>query len=327
MAEPILHQAHNMYDQQRHNRRLTVVILACIILLFTFLGVGFDYFYLGIFQNGIDIPPVTTIALVMSIAFAIGSLNGGSSLVLQTTQAVESNPGNPQHQQALNVVQEMALAAGLPAPKLYVIPDEDPNAFATGKNPNSSSIAVTDGLLKMLDRDELQGVIAHEISHILYYDTRLMTTVAALVGMIVLFSDLALRGLRFGGLARGSRSKSKNPVAGLIFLLWIITLIVAPLLTRIMAMMISRRREYLADASAAELTRNPIALAQALAKLENASAPTQSIKRGIAHLCVVDPLGKPVNEKEGFWSDLFSTHPPMKKRIMLLQSMAYQNPH
>jgi len=210
-------------------------------------------------------------------------------------------------------------------PKVYIIPDNDPNAFATGKDPQHSHIAITQGLLSILDRDELQGVIAHEMSHIRYYDIRLMTTVATFVGAIVLLSDIALRGMRFGSFSgKTSRSKEKNPLGIVIFIIWLLTVILAPIITQLMAMMISRKREYLADASAAELTRNPLALAKALQKLENASAPTAAIKRGIAHLCVVDPLGKKVNEKEGFWAELFATHPPMKKRIMFLNAMAYK---
>jgi heat shock protein HtpX len=295
-----------------------------IIFLFSIIGLGIDYFYLGVFEEGNDIPFVSSAAVVISFAFAFGCLSGGSSLVLMTAKATQANPIDSQHHQLLNIAQEMSLASGLPTPKMYIIPDDDPNAFATGKDPSTSTIAVTKGLLNVLNRDELQGVIAHEMSHIRYYDTRLMTTVAAVVGVIVLFSDLALRGLRFGTMGKSSRSKSSNPLAALFFVLWIITMVFAPILTKLMAMMISRRREYLADASAAELTRNPLALANALTKLENASAPTKSIKRGVAHLCVVDPMGKPVNEREGFWAELFATHPPIKKRIALLHSMAYQ---
>jgi heat shock protein HtpX len=324
MSEPTLSHTHNIYEQQEHNRRMTWFIMSGIILLFGILGFGIDYFYLGVFETRIEIPPVSTIAVVMSFAFALGCLNGGSSLVLKTTQAIEANPENAQHRQLLNIIQEMSLASGLPVPKVYIIPDDDPNAFAAGKDPGSSTIAVTRGLLTILDRNELQGVIAHEMSHIRYYEIRLMTTVAAFVGVIVLFSDLILRGLRFGVAARSSRSKISTPLAALLFILWLITIIFAPLLTRLMAMMISRKREYLADASAAELTRNPLALASALTKLENASAPTKTIKRGIAHLCIVDPMGKQVNEREGFWANLFATHPPIQKRIMLLKSMAYQ---
>lgn len=304
---------------------MTWLVMSIIIVLFTFLGLGFDYFYLGFFRGNIDIPVITIIICIGSIVFALISLNDGASMVLRSAQAVPAIPTNPDHRQLLNVVKEISLASGLPAPNVFIIPDDDPNAFATGKDPQHSSIAVTQGLLTMLDREELQGVIAHEMSHIRYYDIRLMTVVAALVGTTVLLSDIALRGLRFGSYSgRAVRSKGKNSLGGIFVVLWLLTIIIAPLLTRLMAMMISRKREYLADASAAELTRNPNALAQALQKLENASAPTASIKRGIAHLCVVDPLGKKANEKEGFWSDLFATHPPMKKRIMLLRAMSYQ---
>ncbi|RPI07029.1 MAG: hypothetical protein EHM64_00625 [Ignavibacteriae bacterium] len=324
MTEPFILQARNFYEQQAHNRRMTLVIMSGFVLLFGAIGLGIDYFYLGVFEEGFVLPPVSTIAVVMSIAFAVGCFNGGSSLVLKSTEAVQADPIHPENQRLLNIVREISLASGLPVPRVYIIPDDDPNAFATGKNPDTSSLAVTRGLLNVLDRDELQGVVAHEMSHIRNYDIRLMTTVAAFVGIIVLLSDVMVRGLRFGGLSKGRRSKSGGSLGALLFILWIIVMIFAPLITRIMAMMISRKREYLADASAAELTRNPIALANALSKLENASAPTKSIKQGVAHLCVVDPAGKSFNEKEGFWAELFSTHPPMQKRIMYLKSMAYQ---
>jgi heat shock protein HtpX len=325
MSELIPIKARNIFEQQAHNRRMTWLLMTAIVLLFVFLGLGFDYFYLGVFEEPTAFPVATIMLSVGSVVFAYISLHDGASLVLRSAQATPAVPTDPQHRQLLNVVQEMSIASGLPVPHVYIIPDDDPNAFATGKDPRNSSIAVTQGLLGILDREELQGVVAHEMSHIRYYDIRFMTVVAALVGTIVLVSDLAVRGLRFGSLSgRGGRSRSKNSLGGVLFVLWILTIIVAPLITNLMAMMISRKREYLADASAAEITRNPNALIKALQKLENAAAPTASIKRGIAHLCVVDPLGKKVNEREGFWAELFSTHPPMNKRIMLLKAMAYQ---
>lgn len=330
MSETILLQSRNIFEQQAHNRRMTWFVMVFIIVLFAVIGIGFDYFYLGTFnEDGWNFPLVTILAIVFSILFALITLRSGASAVLASSQAFPADPKNEQHRQLLNVVQEISLAAGLPAPKVYIIPDEDPNAFATGKDPAHSSIAVTEGLLSILDRDELQGVVAHEMSHIRYYDIRFMTIVAAFVGAIVLLSDIALRGLRFGSLAgRGARSKNKNPLGALFLIIWLLTVVIAPVITEIMAMMISRKREYLADASAAELTRNPLALAKALQKLENCTAPTASIKRGVAHLCIVDPLERKVNAKEGFWAELFATHPPMKKRIMLLNAMAYQSvPH
>lgn len=324
MFEPILIQSRNIYGQQAHNRRMTWCIITAVVVLLTILGFGFDYFYLGLFQERIDIPPVTCIAFVVSIVVAIGGLQGGATVVLQSAQATPANPANPDHRQLLNVVQEMSLASGIPVPPVYIIPDDDPNAFATGKDPQHSFIAVTRGLLSSLDREELQGVIAHEMSHIRNYDIRLMTIVAAFVGAIVLLADLTMRGMRFGLFSRGSRSKGRGALGAALLVLWLITALLAPLIAQLMAMMISRKREYLADASAGELTRNPVGLAKALQKIENAVAPTASIKRGVAHLCIVDPLGKKVNEKEGFWAELFATHPPIQKRIMLLKSMAYQ---
>jgi heat shock protein HtpX len=326
MSETILIQSRNIYEQQAHNRRMTWLVMVSIVFLFAILGLGFDYFYLGIFRDGeINIPIITLGAIILSIGFALFTLHNGASAVLKSALALPADPKNVDHRQLLNIVREISIASGLPTPQVYIIPDEDPNAFATGRDPQHSFIAVTQGLLSILDRDELQGVIAHEMSHIRYYDIRLMTTVAAFVGAIVLLADITLRGLRFGIFSgKGDRSKGKNPFGVLLLILWLLTALLAPFITQLMAMLISRKREYLADASAAELTRNPLALAKALQKLENSAAPTASIKRGIAHLCVVDPLGKEVNEKEGFWAELFATHPPMSKRIMFLKAMAYR---
>jgi heat shock protein HtpX len=244
--------------------------------------------------------------------------------VLRSTGAEPADPTNPAHQQLINVVEEMSIASGMPKPQIFVVPDSDPNAFATGKDPQHSYVAVTKGLLDTLNREELQGVIAHEMSHVRNYDIRLMTVVAAFVGAIVLLSDSGRRGVRFGGLS-GRSSKSRSSGAGGVFLiLWLIGVILAPLIAQLMAMMVSRRREYLADASGAELTRNPLGLASALQKLNQASAPTESIKRGSAHLCIVDPIGRSINSKEGFAAELFGTHPPIEKRVLALDAMAYQ---
>jgi heat shock protein HtpX len=217
----------------------------------------------------------------------------------------------------------MAIAGGLPKPRLYVIPDSDPNAFATGTGPEKSSIAVTRGLLDTLTRDELQGVVSHEMSHVKNYDVRLMTVVAALAGAILLISDWSRRGLSFGGRRRGSDRESGG--LGILFVaLWMVSIVLAPIIAQIVSLAVSRQREYLADASGAELSRNPLALASALEKIAAALAPTPSIKQGIAHLCIEDPRGRAVNEREGWWASLFSTHPPVSRRIALLREMAYQ---
>lgn len=299
--------------------------MAGFVLFLGFIGLGFDYFYLGLFEDGMMLPVGTIVAVVFGTAMAMGSLQSGAKSVLQSTGAVPADPADPTHRQLINVVEEMSIASGMPRPQVFVVPDPDPNAFATGKDPQHSYVAVTQGLLDTLNREELQGVIAHEMSHVRNYDIRLMTVVAAFVGSIVLLSDSARRGVRFGGLGgRSSKSRSGGALGGIVLILWLISIILAPLIAQVMAMLVSRRREYLADASGAELTRNPLGLASALRKIENAVAPTESIKRGAAHLCIVDPLGRPLNTKEGFAAELFGTHPPIEKRILALDAMAYQ---
>ncbi len=320
-----MNPGRNIYEQQAHNKRLTAYVMVGFVLFLAFLGFGFDYFYLGIFEDGFYFPLGTIIAVGVGTAMAIHSLQGGARSVLQSTGAQPADPANPSHQVLINVVDEMAIASGMPRPQVYVVPDKDPNAFATGKDPANSSIAVTQGLLDSLNREELQAVVAHEISHIRNYDIRLMTVIAAFVGSIILLSDAAHRGTRFGAsTGRSSRSRSGGGLGGIIFILWLIGIVLAPLVAQIMAMFVSRKREYLADASGAELTRNPLGLASALRKLESATDATASIKRGAAHMCTVDPLERNINSKEGFTAEVFGTHPPIEKRILALNAMAYQ---
>lgn len=291
------------------------------------IGLGFDAFYLGTISADTFLPIGTLIAIGIGSLTAAWGLRSGAKAVLSSTNAVPADPNNPAHKQLLNVVEEMSIAAGLPKPQVFIVPDPDPNAFATGKDPENSAIAVTQGLLDTLDREELQGVIAHEMSHVRNYDIRLMTVIAAMVGAILLLSDWARRGLFWGGGRRRSRSSggSAGGAIALVFLvLWLVGVILAPLISQIIAMAVSRKREYFADASGAELTRNPMALARALQKLDDASARTESIKRGAAHLCIVDPLGRKINAKEGRAADLFADHPPIAKRIMWLKAMSYE---
>lgn len=319
--------ARNIYEQEEHNKRTTLALMVGFVVFLGLIGFGFDAFYLGTINEDVFLPIGTVIALGFGSLSAAWSLQSGAKAVLSSTNAVPADPNNPAHKQLLNIVDEMSIASGLPRPQVYIVPDPDPNAFATGKDPQNSSIAVTQGLLDSLDREELQGVIAHEMSHIRNYDIRLMTVIAAMMGALLLLSDWARRGLFWGGGRRGKRSSGGSaggPIVLILLALWIIGVLLAPIITQLMAMAVSRKREYLADASGAELTRNPMGLVHALTKLENASAPTESIKRGAAHLCIVDPLGRTVNAKEGFAAELFGTHPPMKNRITALEAMAYQ---
>jgi heat shock protein HtpX len=295
------------------------------------LGFGFDAFYIGAGGGLVPIGTLTALG-VGSVSSLVGYYNGDRAVLLATAarplddvEASADEAGKLKLRQLANVVDEMAIAAGLPRPNVYVVPDEDPNAFATGRGPGHASIAVTRGLLDALDREELQGVVAHEMSHIRNLDVRLMTIVAALAGAIALLADWARRGMMWGSGPRRDDDRRRGGAAAVVFFaVWIVAILLAPFVAQLLAMMVSRRREYLADATGAELTRNPIGLARALEKLEESTAPTRAINRGSAHLCIADPLGRQVNLRSGFWPDLFASHPPMAARIAALRAMAFE---
>jgi heat shock protein HtpX len=315
----------NLFEQQKRNLRRTAAILTGFVAFLVFLGIGADFFLYGS-GAGPGFPIATLGALLFGAGSSLWALKAGDRAVLDSANAVRIDPTNPKQRVLDNVVEEVAIAGGLPKPGVYVIPDSDPNAFATGSGPERSSVAVTAGLLDALDREELQAVVSHEMAHVKNYDVRLMTVVAALVGSVLLISDWGRRGIGWGG---GRRRSSRNGGGGgilllVFFVLWIFSLILAPLIARLVAMAVSREREYLADASGSELTRNPLALASALEKIDAAVAPTPSIKQGVAHLCIADPRGRAVNEREGGLAALFATHPPIAKRIALLREMAYR---
>lgn len=208
----------NLYEQQAHNKRLTVVVMIGFTMLVMFLGFGFDlYLTSSIDESFMPIGSIAATALGVGSAF--WGLRRGSTAVLNSTGAVPADESNPTHRQLLNVVDEMSIASGLPRPSVHVIPDSDPNAFATGKDPQSSSIAVTQGLLDSLNREELQGVVAHEMSHIRNYDIRLMTVVAALMGSVLLLSDWARRGMLYGRGSRRRSSKSSGQLGAVLLIL------------------------------------------------------------------------------------------------------------
>jgi heat shock protein HtpX len=327
----------NLWDQQASNRRKSALLVAGFVLFFAWVGFGGD---LAFWLATKDLPPQEYRHTIPWLGLLITTLAGGmvwfawakgSDRVLWAAGAREViEPRGLEEQQLVNVVEEMAISARLPKPRIWIIPDADPNAFATGIDTAHAHIAVTEGLLRTLERDELQGVVAHEFAHIRNLDVRLMTLLAAIVGAVALMSDGLGRFLRHGGRISGGSSKGGggggkggNPLALVVLVLWIVTLILAPFITRLLAMAVSRKREYLADATGAELTRNPAALASALQKLDAHHAPTRAIAKGAAHLCIVDPLERRVNEREGVVGDLFGSHPPMSQRITRLNGMAY----
>ena len=309
----------NLYQQINKNKRNTWIILVIFLSFFLFIGLGIDHFY-GV---GINIPVFAIIAITIAIITSYSGYMYGDRLVLHSTHAQELDTSDLKQKEWQDVVEEVSIAAGIPVPKTYLINDPDPNAFATGRDPKHASIAVTRGLLDTLSRDELQAVAAHEMSHIRNFDVRLMLIVAVLVGSIALLADWASRMLFWGRRRNNSSQKSSGQIALVVLVIWIIAVILAPILSQLVAMCVSRRREYLADASGAELTRNPLALANALQKISAHPEPTESINRGTAHLCIADPNGSSLNAKEGWFADLFATHPPINKRIAILKEMAY----
>jgi heat shock protein HtpX len=327
----------NLFAQQEANRRRSNWLVTGFILFFAWVGFGGDL-ALGLLTA--DSPPdayhhLVPVIGIFSTIVAAGicwfSWRHGPERVLWATGAWEIvQPTTPEQKQLVNVVEEMAIASGLPRPRIWVVPDDDPNAFATGRDAATASIAVTEGLLGALSREELQAVVAHEMAHVRNLDVRLMTLLAAMVGAIALMSDgmgrMLRGGVRLGG-SGGRRSgggKGGNPLGLVVLVLWLLTLVVAPIVSRLLAMAVSRKREFLADATGAQLTRNPLALATALEKLEAASSPTRAITRGAAHLCIVDPAPGLFASREGFLADVLASHPPINQRIIRLRGMGYQ---
>jgi heat shock protein HtpX len=330
----------NLFAQQESNRRRSSWLVIGFIAFFAWVGFGGDLAF-GLLTA--DTPPgsyhhVFPVIGLFTTLVAAGicwySWRFGPRQVLWSTGAREIvEPATAEERQLVNVVEEMAIASGVPTPRVYLVPDDDPNAFATGRDAATASIAVTEGLLRTLSRDELQGVVAHEMAHVRNLDVRLMTLLAGMVGAIALMSDGMGRMLRGSRNVGGSGGRSSgggrgkgggNPLALVVLVLWLLTLVVAPVVSRILAMAVSRKREFLADATGAQFTRNPLALASALEKLEAAASPTRAITRGAAHLCIVDPAPGLFSSREGFLADVLSSHPPIRQRIIRLEGMGYQ---
>jgi heat shock protein HtpX len=325
----------NLFAQQEANKRRSFWLVVGFIAFFAWLGFGGDWLAIEATRGA---SPGQYHHVVPWFGLVLGAVGAGlawyvwqtgPAKVLWSTGAREiTAPATPAEQQLVDVVQEMAIAAAIPAPRVFIVDDADPNAFATGHDAATACIAVTSALLALCSRDELQAVIAHEMGHVKNLDVRLMTLLAGLVGAIALMSDGLGRILfQSGGRISFGRSKdAKNlgPVFLIVLAFWIVSWLLAPLVTRLLALGVSRDREYLADAMAAQFTRNPLALASALQKIEANEAPSSVIKGGAAHLCIADPLGRAVSQREGRFADLLGTHPPLPVRIARLKAMGYQ---
>ena len=293
------------------NRRNSLILIAVFLAFVAVFGYVIGWAWIG--------DPVGAIfglvlAFIVGIVTGLATYYGGDRMVLAASRAREIT-----HDDApvlFNVVEEMAIAAGLPMPKVYIIDDSAPNAFATGRDPEHASVAVTSGLLEKLNRDELQGVIAHEMSHVGNFDIRYAMLVGILVGTTVLISDFFLRGLWLSGGGRG-RGEGGGYVQLIMIVIAIVFAILAPLFARLLQLSISRQREYLADASAVRLTRNPKGLADALQKISGDREVLEAANRATAHLYIVNPVKGFEKRAKG----LFSTHPPIEERIQILRFM------
>jgi heat shock protein HtpX len=305
--------------QQSTNRRNSVLLIGLVTLLLAALGFAIGYGTTGAVEGALG---VTAGAIGLGMLLSVGSYFGGDKLVLATSGAREvSQQSAPQ---LMNVVQEMALAAGVPMPKVYIIEDTAPNAFATGRDPDHASVAITTGLLEKLDREELQGVIGHELSHVRNFDIRFALLVAVLVGSIALLADFFLRFTFWGGGRRGGgdRDRGGGALIAIVYVIAIVLAILAPFIARMVQLAVSRQREYLADASSVELTRNPHGLEQALAKIASDKEVLEVANRATQHLYFTNPIKK-FEERS---SSMFSTHPAIVDRINRLRQLTGDPP-
>jgi heat shock protein HtpX len=306
----------SFYDQIAANRRNSFLMAALVVALLALLGFTIGFAVFGSPEGGIG----TTVVAVL-----LGGLSGaftyfaGDSLVLAVSGARQVDEA--QAPQLMNVVREMSIAANVPMPKVYIIDDTAPNAFATGRDPKHASIAVTTGLLEKLDREELQGVIGHELSHVRNFDIRFSLVVAVMVGAIAILADFFLRFTFWGG----GRSRDREGGGGaqaVVLVLAIVLAILAPLISRFIQLAVSRQREYLADASSVELTRNPYGLERALAKISGDPEVLEVANRGTQHLYFTNPIKK----FEQRSSNLMSTHPAIVDRINRLRQLTGDPP-
>lgn len=297
--------AEGIYDQISSNKWKSYLMVFFFVLIILALGWVF-----GAFTGNALLG--TSIAFFFAILFSLFGYFYSDSIVLKISSAKPAD--GRKYLQLHNTAEGLAIAAGIPKPGLYIIDDTALNAFATGRNPKHSAIAVTSGLLEKMSRQELEGVLAHEMSHIKNYDTRLMTITVIFVSVIALMADLILRTFLWG---RGGDRENRGSIGLAIIAVGIILAALAPLIAQLVKFAISRQREFLADASAALLTRYPAGLAGALRKIQKDNEPLEAANAATAHLYISNPL----KNTKGFFVNMFSTHPPIEERIRRLEAM------
>jgi len=288
----------NFHEEIAKNKRKSM-----ILTFFVFSSLLFIFYLFSLFFDTYTKLTILIFGFLFTLIYVFSGWLYGDKIILESVGAKEAK--GEKYLQLNNVVEELSLAAGIPKPKVYVIESSEMNAFATGRDPKNSSIAITTGLLKKLNRDELSGVIGHEMAHIANYDIRFSMIVATLVGLVVILSDVFLRSLKY------SNTKKDN---GLVILIGLVFALLAPIFVRLVQLAISRKREYLSDATSAKLTRYPEGLASALEKIMKSNQGTLPVSEAVSHLFFVDP-------KKSSLDYLFSTHPPIEDRIRALRSM------
>lgn len=294
-----------LYTQQDSNRFKTVVLMTSFLVAVIAIGYAASWY--------LNNPSIVYIAVVFALGMNIFSYWFSDKLVLRMTGAKPVSKADAP--ELYNIVENLAITAGLPMPKVYIVEDMSPNAFATGRNPEHAVVAVTTGLLQILDKNELEGVVAHEMAHIGNRDMLVMTVAVVLAGFVAILADFLSRSLMFGG-----DNRDRSPI---FLIIGIAGIILAPIAAQLIQMAISRKREYLADATGALLTRYPEGLASALEKISRNHQPMERVSHATAHLFISDPYGgegkRSIGQKI---SGLFATHPPAEERIRLLRDMS-----
>src|SRR6476620_2475954 len=309
-----------MYEQIARNKRRTFLMLAVFVLLIAAVAVALGFF----FKAGVAIVPI---AIVIAIAMAWTSYFASDRIALAASRAKPAD--GPEYARYHNLVEGLCIAAGLPKPRLYVVDDPAPNAFATGRNPKHAAIAVTTGLLAIMNRVELEGVLAHELSHVRNYDILVSTVAVTAVGAVALMADLGLRFMWFGGRSDRRDNNDSGPLGLILVILAFALLILAPFAAQLMQFAMSRRRELLADVSGVQLTRYPPGLISALKKLQDDQAVVHHATRATAQMWIESPLERDEEaergqggQKKGSWLNrAFDTHPPLSERIAALEAM------
>ena len=295
----------SLYTQQSKNIWKTWALMAAFFIVVILIGWFFSFYY--------NSPLILYIAVAFSIIMNVASYWWSDKIVLKITGAKPAS--REEFFDLYTVTENLSITAGLPMPRIYVIRDSAPNAFATGRDKEHAVVAATTGLLELLDRTELEGVIAHELSHIGNRDMLVSTVVVVLVGFVTLLSDFFIRSLWFGG---GNRDRGGGQLGAILMIVGIVLAILSPIIASLIHLAISRKREFLADASGAILTRYPEGLASALRKISQYSRPMMKANHATAHLFISNPFGRRANGSVGFLTKIFSTHPPVEERVKAL---------